>query len=472
MEIDGPTSTPNSGEERRRSERVPSDRSIRYSDYQALGPLRDGKLTDISSTGFQVHTDYPEEQGSLLQIEMLPGTDEPADNIILFEGRVIHVEKLSSGSHAMGVRRIQKALSDPSILTMHTTEPHETPPKENSVPRPENDQAVRFRKVEPKNDNGKSSKKLSMWFMVLAGSLFLLALGGTIAASHTINSKMNKAYTTPPTEVELAEVEEQVLESGSNSGLSSGSPEAVAPTSVELDSIADFREFDSAMDFSSLPPTEQLPFTDSDPIDDYRSFLVRAHALEQEGQNLAARGWAHRAVAIREPIPAPWKKFAREYIRHLIAAPGSEDFRWMEDFVPLERVAQHSISNADLQLEVDTRSFVLTVKKNGSTIHQFPIGLGRFSTTPNGNFQIANKLSNPDWIDGGTVVPYGDPRNPIGDYWMGLGVNAVPTSYGIHPTEDSASIGKTESQGCVRMRPADAESLFRLVPIGTPVTIY
>ncbi len=46
------------------------------------------------------------------------------------------------------------------------------------------------------------------------------------------------------------------------------------------------------------------------------------------------------------------------------------------------------------------------------------------------------------------------------------------TSYGIHASNDPRAIGQPFSRGCVRMRPNDAEALFRLVPLGTPVTIH
>jgi L,D-transpeptidase YbiS len=41
----------------------------------------------------------------------------------------------------------------------------------------------------------------------------------------------------------------------------------------------------------------------------------------------------------------------------------------------------------------------------------------------------------------------------------------------IHGTPYEASIGKPESDGCVRMRNADVIELFDLVPVGTPVLI-
>ena len=125
-----------------------------------------------------------------------------------------------------------------------------------------------------------------------------------------------------------------------------------------------------------------------------------------------------------------------------------------------------------LSVEVDTARYVLRIIENGGVVRRFPVGLGRNGTTPLGDFEIANKITNPDWYNRGEVVPAGDPENPLGSRWMGLGTDGKATSYGIHPTSEAESIGKNESQGCVRMRPADAEEVFRRCPIGTPVRIH
>jgi lipoprotein-anchoring transpeptidase ErfK/SrfK len=51
---------------------------------------------------------------------------------------------------------------------------------------------------------------------------------------------------------------------------------------------------------------------------------------------------------------------------------------------------------------------------------------------------------------------------------MGL---SKPT-YGIHGTNDPASIGRDMSHGCVRMDNEDILELSSAVPIGTPVYIH
>lgn len=44
--------------------------------------------------------------------------------------------------------------------------------------------------------------------------------------------------------------------------------------------------------------------------------------------------------------------------------------------------------------------------------------------------------------------------------------------YGIHGTNNPASIGQSVSHGCVRMRNEEIERLYEMVPVGTPVFIY
>ena len=99
------------------------------------------------------------------------------------------------------------------------------------------------------------------------------------------------------------------------------------------------------------------------------------------------------------------------------------------------------------------------------------MGLGHEDLTPEGDYEIVNKITEPDWYHRGETVRAGDPRNPLGKRWMGLGSGDTASSYGIHPTQDPDSIGKPSSRGCIRMRPEDAETIFRVCPIGTPVRI-
>ncbi|MFC6332044.1 L,D-transpeptidase [Paenibacillus septentrionalis] len=103
---------------------------------------------------------------------------------------------------------------------------------------------------------------------------------------------------------------------------------------------------------------------------------------------------------------------------------------------------------------VDLSDRRLYLLDNDVVVRGFPVGIGRMVTqTPVGEFTIINKQRNP----GG----------PFGAFWMGLS----KPSYGIHGTNNPASIGHEVSHGCIRMYNQDVLELASLVPVGTRVTI-
>ena len=64
-----------------------------------------------------------------------------------------------------------------------------------------------------------------------------------------------------------------------------------------------------------------------------------------------------------------------------------------------------------------------------------------------------------------TLAP--GPRNPVGVVWMQLD----KPHYGIHGTPEPATIGLTQSHGCIRLTNWDADELGRMVHAGTPVLL-
>ena len=98
---------------------------------------------------------------------------------------------------------------------------------------------------------------------------------------------------------------------------------------------------------------------------------------------------------------------------------------------------------------------------------------GTWTPTPQGRFRIVNKYRHPwwypphaNWASHLHPIPPG-PKNPLGTRWMGLSAPGI----GIHGTPNPASVGYSISHGCIRMKKRDAESLFRLVRVGTRVWI-
>ena len=93
--------------------------------------------------------------------------------------------------------------------------------------------------------------------------------------------------------------------------------------------------------------------------------------------------------------------------------------------------------------------------ENEQRTNSYPIAIGKPSTpTPPGIYTIVNKIVNPHLA-------------ALGTRWMGLS----KPNYGIHGTNNPASIGTMASLGCIRMHNRDVEAIFPLVSIGTVVEI-
>lgn len=104
-------------------------------------------------------------------------------------------------------------------------------------------------------------------------------------------------------------------------------------------------------------------------------------------------------------------------------------------------------------------------------VRSFSVGLGESNGTPEGAFVVRpkSKLTNPRWVNPrtGEVFEADNPKNPIGEHWLGLdGVDDSTrkfTGYGIHGTIDAASVGKQMSMGCVRMNADDVAIVYEVL---------
>ncbi len=145
-------------------------------------------------------------------------------------------------------------------------------------------------------------------------------------------------------------------------------------------------------------------------------------------------------------------------------------------------VVQPKVSTAQLAKKypaviiVDRSRFKLTLFRDLKVAKTYSIAVGQVGLeTPAGLYNIQNKAENPAWHVpnsawagdlAGTVIPAGDPGNPIKSRWMGIFDGA-----GIHGTSEDASIGSAASHGCIRMHVPDVEELYDMVPVGAPVYI-
>jgi lipoprotein-anchoring transpeptidase ErfK/SrfK len=96
--------------------------------------------------------------------------------------------------------------------------------------------------------------------------------------------------------------------------------------------------------------------------------------------------------------------------------------------------------------------------------------------TPTGVWTIWDKRVNPTWYNPAldswgaslpAVVP-GGPNGPMGT--RAIYIDA-PGLIRVHGTPSPSSIGRYASHGCIRMRNAEVEELFEMIPVGAKVVI-
>lgn len=102
------------------------------------------------------------------------------------------------------------------------------------------------------------------------------------------------------------------------------------------------------------------------------------------------------------------------------------------------------------------------------------VGVGHEnSTTPAGAYTVGEKTREPMWFrKGAEPVAFDDPRNPLGTRWIEwLGPEGTETHLGFHGTNAPETIGGDQSQGCIRMRNEDVETLYEILPKGAVVIV-
>ncbi|HZX81375.1 MAG TPA: L,D-transpeptidase family protein, partial [Lysobacter sp.] len=124
-------------------------------------------------------------------------------------------------------------------------------------------------------------------------------------------------------------------------------------------------------------------------------------------------------------------------------------------------------------------SALLLVDAAGKTVGQFPVTTGSAQfPLPIGDWKVTTVQENPVWhydpkliagskkTDTKAEVPPG-PNNPVGTVWIGL----TKEHYGIHGAPHPERVGKTESNGCIRMTNWSVQALAKVVADGMQVTM-
>ncbi|WP_198586135.1 L,D-transpeptidase [Roseovarius salinarum] len=137
-------------------------------------------------------------------------------------------------------------------------------------------------------------------------------------------------------------------------------------------------------------------------------------------------------------------------------------------------------------LVVPRAHFLYFVTAPGRAI-RYGVGVGRAGLQFTGTATIQVKKKWPTWrptdemiarapeeyarFKGNDYVQPGGPDNPLGARALYLFQNGVDTYFRIHGTNAPETIGRSVSNGCIRMLNDHVRDLYERVPIGTKVTV-
>lgn len=404
---------------------------------------------DLSREGFRIRSAKPESAGSLLRIHIAPSCARADSVPICARGRIVRLAPLPGGLYSIGVR-IQ--LDPLEGALQRRRNPASGAPQASRPSRPLAPTPLR---VLQRQTEAESSVRRWRWLFLLALPLFFFW-----GRPHSPE---------PPTNAEA---------------LARGSLPDVIRLGSPYDAAAPIEFVPKSIEERSSPallpcangnghgppgplgsPTQPAPYVRKPVSPGHAYWLARRglapakayaswHAVRLGGLDTAPPGDEYRATSPQEAPAgsqaAPPQAYAPAPM-FLSTAP-----KW---------------ANAPVALAINKNTHRLTVYLHGTPARTFLVGLGRDGSTPSGEYRISTKIRHPDWWRRGESIPAGDPRNPLGEFWLGLSRNGSPLPIGLHPTSEPATLGADASEGCIRLAPEDARTLFQLCPSGTLVQI-
>lgn len=133
---------------------------------------------------------------------------------------------------------------------------------------------------------------------------------------------------------------------------------------------------------------------------------------------------------------------------------------------------------------VDTKRHYLYLQLRGGRARRYGIGVGKSGLAFKGNASIGRKAEWPSWTPTKNMIRRepakyakfaggvpGGPNNPLGSRALYLYKNGRDTLYRIHGTTQPSSIGRSVSNGCIRMLNAHVEDLYERVSTGSEVVV-
>lgn len=133
---------------------------------------------------------------------------------------------------------------------------------------------------------------------------------------------------------------------------------------------------------------------------------------------------------------------------------------------------------------VDPRNHFLYLVLNSRKARRYGVGVGKAGLAFKGSATINRKAEWPSWTPTQNMIRRepakyakyaggvpGGPGNPLGARALYLYKGSRDTYYRIHGTTQPSSIGRSVSNGCIRMVNSHVIDLYERVPIGARVVV-
>ena len=133
---------------------------------------------------------------------------------------------------------------------------------------------------------------------------------------------------------------------------------------------------------------------------------------------------------------------------------------------------------------IDPENHYLYLVLDGGKARRYGVGVGRAGLSLKGTAVVGRKARWPSWRPTDNMIRRdpkkyaryangvpGGPNNPLGARALYLYRDGRDTYYRIHGTNEPSSIGRSVSNGCIRMINDHVVELYERVPVGTTVVV-
>ncbi len=133
---------------------------------------------------------------------------------------------------------------------------------------------------------------------------------------------------------------------------------------------------------------------------------------------------------------------------------------------------------------IDPKNHFLYLQLEADTARRYGVGVGRSGLAFRGQAEVGRKAKWPSWTPTANMIRRnpkkygrfakgvpGGPNNPLGSRALYLYRDGGDTLYRIHGTTEPSSIGRSVSNGCIRMINEHVEDLYERVPVGARVVV-